>query len=65
MKVILIKSDRHRSWYGPYVNKHLPLLGIDEDGFWSEEPSGPKNIVFKDDAEIINIPATQVKFYHG
>ena len=46
-------------WYRGKVGQLIPYIGEDEDGrvafFWSREDAGYKNIVFRSDAEIVEV----------
>ena len=50
----IIKCSDPQLWYANLVGKCVPLMGIDEDGYWSEEPGGYKKIIRLDDAEILD-----------
>lgn len=40
-------------WYRDIINQTVPLIGVEENYYWSREPDGYKNIVLKSDAIII------------
>lgn len=40
-------------WYGYSIGSIVPYIGEENDYYWSREPDGYKNIVYKCDAIII------------
>lgn len=44
--------DRHL-WYHPYIGDLFLLIKEEEDLYWTRQPEGFKNIVYKTDAERI------------
>ena len=50
----IIKCSDPQLWYANLIGKCVPLLGVDDDGYWSQEPSGYKNIIWQSDAEVID-----------
>ena len=40
-------------WYANMIGSVVPLLGVDDDCYWSREPAGHKNIVKMSDARIV------------
>jgi hypothetical protein len=54
MKVLQIINCKDRQmWYRDIINQTVPLIGVEENYYWSREPDGYKNIVLKSDAIII------------
>ena len=54
MKALKIINCKDRQmWYRDLINQEIPLIGIENDYYWSREPDGYKNIVLKTDAIII------------
>ena len=57
-------------WYSERVGAIVPFLGEDNDYkgpiYWSRDSGGYKNIIFRKDAELIDVPgdATKQLFDH-
>lgn len=53
-RLVLIKrcSDPHL-WYAPYVGMYWEVIGEEEDIYWAKEPAGYKNILYREDVELM------------
>lgn len=53
-KMVIIKStsDPHL-WYTPYVGMTWEVIGEEEDVYWAKDPAGYKNIIYKEDCELV------------
>lgn len=60
MKMLkIIGCNDHMLWYADLVGQRVPYLGIDTDPrgpiYWSREPAGYKNLVFCQDAVLVDL----------
>lgn len=54
MKMIKIEQCRDPMlWYSKLVGNLVPYVGEVDDIYWSREPAGYKNLVYKTDACIV------------
>lgn len=54
-KIQIISASLPILWYAALCGETFELLGEDEDAYWTKEPSGHKNIVFKYDALLVEV----------
>lgn len=40
-------------WYQPYVGMTWEIIGEEDDFYWAREPAGYKNIIYKEDCELV------------
>lgn len=54
MLVKVIKARDPFMWYANMIGKLLHIERESADVYWSREPAGYINLVYKDDVEIVN-----------
>lgn len=56
MKALKIINCRDpHMWYGYSIGRVVPLIGEENDYYWSREADGYKNIIYKTDAIIVEV----------
>jgi len=54
VKVRIKNSKYNHTWYAKMLGKTVEVEMVCSDYFWAREPAGYINIIFKEDAEVID-----------
>ncbi len=55
MRIKIISCNISGAWYAKYVGYYFSVVGQDRDFYLVREPEGYKNIVDKNDAQVMDI----------
>lgn len=59
-KIFINKCSDSMMWYKKLVGQQVEYLSEDEDYYWSRDNGGYKNIILKQDADIVEEDSRQI-----
>lgn len=54
-KIHIKKCQSPMLWYAAMVGEKVDFVCEDSEGYWSREPAGYLNVIFKGDAEVVEV----------
>lgn len=55
IKLKILRCREELSWYKDKIGHIVEMAGMDEKYYWTKDDSGAKNVIWKQDAEIVKI----------
>ena len=54
MRIRITRCSDTARWYAGNVGETFDVAWVDSEGYWTREPSGYRNVVLKQDAEVLS-----------